>query len=103
SLVLLIVLLPLVGLAVSFGSIGVHWNEATRAAPDRQTSTGRQARNGATSAAVRVHYGIGALDVGPIQGDISNDVLVDGEVFGHGCAGFDTRYDVRDRRGMLRI
>jgi LiaF transmembrane domain len=103
TLVMLIVLLPLVGLAVNIGSYGARWNDATSAAPDRRTSTLRQTLNGATSAALAIEYGVGALDVGPITGDTDNDVLVNGEVFGHGAAGFDTRYDVRDGRGTLRV
>lgn len=103
TLVLLIVLLPLAGLAVSFGSIGSRWSDATRAGPDRLTSTLRQTMNGASSASVRIEYGVGALDVGPLPTSAGDDALAEGQVFGHGSAGFDSRYDVRDGRGTLRI
>src|SRR3954451_5117216 len=94
TLVLLIVLLPLGGWIVSAGAIGSRWNEATSSAPDRLASTLHPSLNGATSAAVRIEYGVGALDIGSLGADAGNDVLADGQVFGHGSVQFDTRYDV---------
>jgi hypothetical protein len=103
TLVLLLVLVPLIGFAITFGSVASHWSEATSSAPDRLTSTIHQLLNGATSAAVRIEYGVGALDVGPLAEDASSDLLVDGQIFGHGSVQFDTRYDVSNGLGTLRI
>jgi len=104
TLVLLLVLVPLTGLAVKFGSIASHWSEATSSAPARLSSTVHQTLNGATSATVRIEYGVGALDVGPLAEDATaSDLLVDGQIFGHGSVQFDTRYDVSNGLGTLRI
>lgn len=103
TLVLLLVLVPLIGLAITFGSVASTWSTATSGAPDRLTSTIHQTLNGATSAAVRIEYGVGALDISPLADDASADVLADGQVFGHGLVQFDTRYDVSNGQGTLRI
>jgi hypothetical protein len=102
TLVLLIVLLPLSGWVVSAGSLGSRWSEATSSAPERLTSSIHQTLNGASSATVRIEYGVGALDVGALAED-AGDVLADGQVFGHGAIQFDSRYDVSNGIGTLRI
>jgi hypothetical protein len=103
TLVLVLVLVPLIGLAVSFGSIFTHWSEATSDAPDHQSATIHQALNGASSAAVRIEYGVGALDIGPLADDADSDILADGIVYGHTTSRFDTSYNVSNGLGTLRI
>lgn len=103
TLVMLIILLPIVGLAVSAGSLGATWTDATRPSPDRLTETLRQPLDGATSASVAVEYGIGVLSVAPLPDSAETGLLASGEVFGHGGSRFQTRYELQGSRGVWQI
>lgn len=103
TLVLLVVVLPLVGFAVTAGDLATHWHSATRSASGPATPLARQALDGATSASVEIEYGGGALDVGPLPPDLAADTLADGQVYGHGSLRFDTRSTLRDGRRILQI
>lgn len=103
TLVLLIVLLPIVGLVVSAGSLGRHWREATRGTPTQETQRLRQPLEGATSAAVEVEYGGGALDVGALPDSLAGEMLADGQVFGHGTIRFEGQSTLRDGRRTLKV
>jgi hypothetical protein len=103
TLVLLVVLLPIVGLAVSAGDFASHWHDATRATGGPGTPALRQPLDGATSAQVEVEYGAGALDIGPLTPDLATDLLADGQVYGHEGMRFDARSSLQGGRRTLKL
>ena len=103
TLVLLVLLLPLLGLAVTASSFASRWHDETRRDAGRQTSSFLQTLDGATTAAVQVEYGAGALVVGPLEGTPPPDTLLSGQVFGHGGARIDARSTLQNGKRTLRL
>jgi hypothetical protein len=103
TLVLLVVLLPILGFAVTVGSFASRWHDETRRDGSRSTATLHEGLNGATSATIQVEYGAGALDIGPLAGPSPADTLAAGQVFGHGGARFETRSTLENGRRSLQI
>ena len=101
TLVLLVLFLPILGFAVTASSFASRWHDETRADASRQTSSFLQPLDGATSAAIQVEYGAGALVVGPLEGS-PPDTLASGQVFGHGGARIDARSTLQNGRRTLQ-
>lgn len=103
TLVMLIVLLPILGIVVSAGSIGSRVRDATSAAPDRLVATSSQPLGETRAAAVEVEYGAGALQIGPLPGDLAASTLADANVYGRGGVRFENARMTDPARGLLRI
>jgi hypothetical protein len=103
TLVMLIVLLPILGLIVSAGSLTSHWREATTASPDRLTTSLQQPLGELKAAAVDVEYGAGALDLAPLPPDLAASTLADASVYGRGTIRFENANQTQPDRGRLRI
>ncbi len=103
TLVLLVLLLPVLGFAVTASSFASRWHDETRRDASRQTSSFLQTLDGATSATIQVEYGAGALDVGPLEGPPPPDTLASGQVFGHGGTRVDARSTLQNGRRTLQI
>jgi hypothetical protein len=103
TLVMLIVLLPIVWLVVSAGSLTGQWHDQTSATPDRLTSSLQQPLGEITAAAVDVEYGAGALDLGSLPPDLAPSTLADAQVYGRGIIRFENANQTDPNRGRLRI
>jgi len=103
TLVLLVLLLPLLGFAVTASGFASRWHDETRSDASRRTSTFHQALDGATSATVQLEYGAGALDVGPLAGTPPADTLASGQVFGHPGAQVQVRSTLQNGRRTLQL
>jgi hypothetical protein len=103
TLVMLIVLLPIVGLLASAGTIGNRWQQATSASPDRLTSSLSQPLGETRMAAVEVEYGAGALQIGPLPDDLATGTLADANVYGRGTVRFENANPSPTGQGRLRI
>ena len=103
TLVMLIVLLPFVGLAVSAGSFGSRWRDATTPSPDRLSSSMSQPLGETRAAAIEVEYGAGALQIGPLPDDLAVSTLADAQVYGRGSVRFEQTGQAEPGRSRLRI
>jgi hypothetical protein len=103
TLALLVVVVPIVGIAVSAGDFASYWNEATHAQDGTERPAFSQPFDGATSASIELEYGAGALDIGPLPADLQATVLADGTVYGHEGLRFDARSTQRDGQRRIRI
>lgn len=103
TLVLLVLLLPVLGFAVTASSFASRWHDETRRDVTRRTSSFHHVLDGATSAVIQVEYGAGALDVGPLAGSPPPDTLVSGQVFGHGGTQVEARSTLQNGRRTLQI
>ncbi|MGE3267817.1 MAG: DUF5668 domain-containing protein [Chloroflexota bacterium] len=103
TLVLLVILAPLLGLAVSAGDLAAHWHTATREHGGPAASVFNQPLENASSALLEVQYGAGALVIGPLPPELQESVLADGQVYGHEGIRFETRSTQRDGRRTIRI
>lgn len=103
TLVLLVLLLPVVGLAIFAGSLPAHWRETTRSAAGPAVSVLSQPLGGATSAGVEVEYGGGALLIGPLADDLAATTLIDGRTYGHQGVRFNTRSTEQGGRRTVAI
>lgn len=103
TLVLLVVMLPIIGLAVSASDFAFRWDDATRARSGERTLIPPQLLNGATSASVDVEYGAGALTIEALPVDAAADILADGVVYGHQGMTFEPRSTLRNGRRSLTI
>jgi hypothetical protein len=101
TLVALVLLIPMAGVAVSAIDLASNWDDATQAVDGTARPVFSQPFDGATSARVELEYGAGALDIGPIPADLQGTVLADGQVYGHESLKFDARSTARD--GQRRI
>jgi hypothetical protein len=103
TLVMLIVLLPILGMVVSAGSFGTHWQDATRASPDRLTTSLSQPLGETRAAAVDIEYGAGALQISSLTDDIAGSMLADAKVYGRGTVRFENANQTQAGQGRLRI
>ena len=103
TLVLLVLLLPIIGIAVTASSFASRWHDGTRSDASRRTSAFQQGLEGASSATVQLEYGAGALDVGPLAGSPPPDTLASGQVFGHGGARVEAQSTLQNGRRVLQI
>lgn len=103
TLVALVLLIPVVGVAVSAVDLASSWNDATRAVDGTARPVFSQPVDGATSASIELDYGAGALDIGPLPADLPGTVLADGQVYGHERLKFDARSTVRNGQQRIQI
>jgi hypothetical protein len=103
TLVLLVVMLPIIGLAVSAGDFTAHWRDSTRFRAGEQMPIPPQLLEGATSASVEVEYGAGVLVIGALPADAAPEMLADGFVNGHQGVRFEPRSTVQNGRRSLKI
>lgn len=103
TLVMLILLLPILGIVVSAGTIGGRWQAATSAAPDRLTTSLSQPLGETRAATVEVEYGAGVLQIGPLPEDLAATTLADANVYGRGTARMERASQSQPGQGRLRI
>lgn len=103
TLVLLVLLLPVLGFAVTASGFASRWHDETRGDVSRRTSSFNHELGGATSATVQIEYGAGALDVGPLAGTPPADTLASGQVYGHAGAHIEARSTLQNGRRTLQL
>ncbi len=103
TLVLLVVSLPIIGVAVSASDFAFRWNDATRVRTGEQKLIPPQSLAGATRASVEVEYGAGALTIGVLPADAAGDTLADGFVYGHQGVRFEPRSTLANGRRTIKL
>jgi hypothetical protein len=103
TLVLLVLLLPVLGFAVTASSFASRWHDETRGDVARRTSSFHYPLDGATAATIQLEYGAGALDIRPLEGPPPSDTLASGQVFGHGGARVEARSTLQNGRRTLQL